>query len=191
MNQAQIESIGLHVASKHEHFVPFAYQCLKGADEFVPTPFDPIINETLDKTFTGEITRLVINIPPRLGKTLRAVQAYVTRGYAINPKSCFVHSSFSNELVQENSVAIRDIINAPDYQTLYPHVSFKEDTNAKGLWKTTLGGTFLAKPAGGTITGFGAGILGQTSFSGALIICLLYTSPSPRDRQKSRMPSSA
>ena len=26
---------------------------------------------------------------------------------------------------------------------------------------------------------------------GALRICLLYTSPSPRDRQKSRMPSSA
>ena len=26
---------------------------------------------------------------------------------------------------------------------------------------------------------------------GAAIICLLYTSPSPRDRQKSRMPSSA
>ena len=26
---------------------------------------------------------------------------------------------------------------------------------------------------------------------GQLVICLLYTSPSPRDRQKSRMPSSA
>ena len=30
----------------------------------------------------------------------------------------------------------------------------------------------------------------QTAISKA-IICLLYTSPSPRDRQKSRMPSSA
>ena len=27
--------------------------------------------------------------------------------------------------------------------------------------------------------------------SGEIYICLLYTSPSPRDRQKSRMPSSA
>ena len=26
---------------------------------------------------------------------------------------------------------------------------------------------------------------------GSIIVCLLYTSPSPRDRQKSRMPSSA
>ena len=29
------------------------------------------------------------------------------------------------------------------------------------------------------------------SVSDHLIVCLLYTSPSPRDRQKSRMPSSA
>ena len=31
----------------------------------------------------------------------------------------------------------------------------------------------------------------MTGFSDYLISCLLYTSPSPRDRQKSRMPSSA
>ena len=33
--------------------------------------------------------------------------------------------------------------------------------------------------------------LGITLLFGALGACLLYTSPSPRDRQKSRMPSSA
>ena len=31
----------------------------------------------------------------------------------------------------------------------------------------------------------------QTKWDGAPSVCLLYTSPSPRDRQKSRMPSSA
>ena len=44
--------------------------------------------------------------------------------------------------------------------------------------------------ATGIIIGFalsGAGFLGAMGIS----ICLLYTSPSPRDRQKSRMPSSA
>ena len=38
------------------------------------------------------------------------------------------------------------------------------------------------------------GIMGYTALGGlaaVLISCLLYTSPSPRDRQKSRMPSSA
>ena len=31
----------------------------------------------------------------------------------------------------------------------------------------------------------------KPKFKGLLTTCLLYTSPSPRDRQKSRMPSSA
>ena len=34
-------------------------------------------------------------------------------------------------------------------------------------------------------------IAGLTTFITMAYICLLYTSPSPRDRQKSRMPSSA
>ena len=34
-------------------------------------------------------------------------------------------------------------------------------------------------------------IVGENTWIGPNVICLLYTSPSPRDRQKSRMPSSA
>ena len=33
--------------------------------------------------------------------------------------------------------------------------------------------------------------MGDNGFSADYNVCLLYTSPSPRDRQKSRMPSSA
>ena len=49
-------------------------------------------------------------------------------------------------------------------------------------------------------TVIGSGIMGETLANGNTAIallgntiatCLLYTSPSPRDRQKSRMPSSA
>ena len=43
--------------------------------------------------------------------------------------------------------------------------------------------TYLAAPVCATLLGeFGAEVIK---------VCLLYTSPSPRDRQKSRMPSSA
>ena len=34
-------------------------------------------------------------------------------------------------------------------------------------------------------------VVGKTATLSRTIVCLLYTSPSPRDRQKSRMPSSA
>ena len=56
---------------------------------------------------------------------------------------------------------------------------------------------YLGVPASGvvttayrTVTDFTA-TSGQTIFTPPSYTCLLYTSPSPRDRQKSRMPSSA
>jgi len=45
----------------------------------------------------------------------------------------------------------------------------RKDAKAKGLWKTQAGGGFLARPAGGAITGFRAGRM-EAGFTGALII---------------------
>lgn len=162
--------VAIAIASDHALFTPFAYNLLKGSNDYISTPFDGIIDRTLNKTFTGEIKRLIINIPPRHSKTLKAVQVYIARGFAINNKSCFVHASYSDKLVSDNSAAVKDIVSHPDYQLLFPHVKIKQDTKAKGLWKTSAGGTLLASPSGGSITGFGAGIIGAESFAGALII---------------------
>ena len=43
----------------------------------------------------------------------------------------------------------------------------------------------------GGIFGIGGGLIAIPALVLMFGICLLYTSPSPRDRQKSRMPSSA
>ena len=50
-----------------------------------------------------------------------------------------------------------------------------------------LGWGFIAQHLGGIADYTGD----ETKVTGAAETCLLYTSPSPRDRQKSRMPSSA
>ena len=52
----------------------------------------------------------------------------------------------------------------------------------------TLGNTFTAGSGGSTAT---VNYTANRLPNGSVITCLLYTSPSPRDRQKSRMPSSA
>lgn len=160
----------IEFAREHKYFSRYATQVLDG-NKHIDTPFDPVINEALDKTFTGEIKRLIVNIPPGYGKTAKAVWAYVARGFAINPTSRFIHASYSDKLVQDNSSKIRDLISHSDYRQLYPYVSFKEDSKAKGLWKTDHGGAFLASSSGGAITGFRAGLVNSKyKFSGAFII---------------------
>ena len=165
----QIERLAVDVASDHGLFTRLSYRALKG-EEILPTPFDDIINNTIDRVFSGEIKNLVVNMPPRKGKTLRFILALAARGFAINPASSFIHSSYSDKLVQENSASIRDIVESEDYRILFPHVDFRKDSNAKGLWKTTVGGSFLASSTGGSITGFGAGKIGAKGFHGCLLI---------------------
>lgn len=127
-----------------------------------------IIARTLDRVISGEIDRLIINVPPGYTKTEEAVIAFIARGIAKNPRARFIHASFSGELVNENSVRIKDVMSSEPYRDMWG-VTFKEDQDAKGLWRTSQGGGLLAKPAGGPITGFRAGLM-EEGFTGALVI---------------------
>ena len=70
---------------------------------------------------------------------------------------------------------IVDSVRAPDLYTGEPPLQ-----SAHNTWKNVK--TDLAYALGPNV---------HRSWTARLHICLLYTSPSPRDRQKARMPSSA
>ena len=154
--------------SHHTLYTKWMFENLEGT--YIPSKFDLIFGETINKVFTGEIKRLIINMPPSIGKTGRGVIALCSMGFAINPQSRFLHISYSNDLVKLNSATIKGVIQSDYYQNLYPNVQLKKDTFAKNLWETTDGGRFKASPSGGSVTGFRAGLIGATEFSGALII---------------------
>lgn len=117
-----------------------------------------LISEALDKVFSGEITRLMINIFPRSGKTELAVKNFIAKGFAVNPASKFIHLTYSNDLALDNSEEIRDdFIQNPEYQKIFPYVKIKKSSTAKNKWYTTAKGGVYAAAAGGAITGFGAG----------------------------------
>jgi predicted phage terminase large subunit-like protein len=131
-------------------------------------PHHRVVCRTLDRVFSGEINRLIVSVPPGYTKTETAVVAFIARGMAKNPRAKFIHASFSGELVNENSVRVKDVMSSEPYQAMWP-IAFKDDQSAKGLWRTTEGGGLLAKPAGGPITGFRAGTMDE-GFTGALVI---------------------
>lgn len=128
-----------------------------------------LITDTLKKVFTGEITRLIINISPGYTKTEKAVINFISQGLAINPKAKFIHGSYSDDLALVNSQTIRDQISMVEYQELYP-MAVREDVSAKKRWFTEQGGGMLAVATGGSITGFRAGRMEKHQFTGALII---------------------
>src|SRR5690606_150598 len=102
-------------------------------------PFHPVMCDTLDRVYRGEIKRLIINIPPGYGKTELAVINFIAHGFAINPRSRFIHASYAEPLALDNSTKVKDILNLAGYQSHWP-VKMRMETNAKGLWRTTAGG---------------------------------------------------
>jgi len=153
--------------ASHLFYQRLFFKELQGAP-FQVGPHHKVLAATLDRVFSGEIKRLIINVPPGYTKTEGAVIAFIARGIAKNPRARFIHASFSGELVNENSVRVKDQLSSEPYRDMWG-VGFKDDQDAKGLWRTDQGGGLLAKPAGGPITGFRAGLMEQ-GFTGALVI---------------------
>lgn len=125
--------------------------------EYVVGEHHKIICNALMDVVRGRTNKLIINIAPRYGKTLLCSQMFIAYGLALNPKSKFLHISYSGSLVSDNSMAVKDVIMSPYYQTLFPEVQFKRNDNTRTKWSTTAGGGEYATSTLGQITGFGAG----------------------------------
>ena len=111
---------------------------------------------TLEQVFNGDIKRLIINIPPRYGKTEIAVKMYISWCLAKNPKSKFIHLSYSDALALDNSSMTREYILSDSFQKIW-QLQLKKDSQSRKKWYTTQGGGVYATASGGAITGFGAG----------------------------------
>ena len=91
------------------------------------------------------------------------------------------------------AVTKRDSI-IKDLSKPFFHLEYLADVEVQGEdERGELGGDGLGGGVGlGGVVGLEGGVgLGGGGDLGRAVTCLLYTSPSPRDRQKSRMPSSA
>lgn len=126
------------------------------------------IAKALQKVWRGESTKLMINIAPRHSKTEMLIH-FIAWSLAINPESNFLYVSLSYDLAVKATSQIKDIIETPFYRKMFG-VELRDDSAAKGNFQTKQGGTVVAVGSGGTLTGFGAGVMGADKFSGAIIL---------------------
>ena len=111
---------------------------------------------------------VIINMPPRSGKTELCIVSFVALGFAVNPASIFMHLSSSDQLVNKNVGAIRKIMQSEAYRMLFPMTQVSN--NGSGSITTTRGGELYAAPFLGQITGFGCGRYNAEGFNGALLV---------------------
>jgi hypothetical protein len=113
--------------------------------------FVKIANALQDVT-DGKIKRLIINIPPRYGKTELAVKCFIAWSLARNPSSKFIHLSYSDDLALDNSSQTKEYIESDAFQRLW-EMKLKKDAQGKKKWFNEAGGGVYATASGGAITG--------------------------------------
>ena len=115
------------------------------------------IFKALQDVVDGKCKRLIINMPPRYGKTETAIKSFISWCFALNPKCRFLHLSYSDMLVNDNSDTVRNIMREDLYTTLFPKSSLASEKGSAKRWKTKAGGELYAVSTQGQVTGFGAG----------------------------------
>lgn len=119
------------------------------------------IFQALESVVDGKCTRLMINMPPRYGKTETVIKAFSSWSFALNPVCKFLHLSYSDLLVTDNSTTIRNIMMEPLYKQLFPDSQLEKEKGSSTRWKTAAGGEFYAVSTQGQVTGFGAGLVDE------------------------------
>ena len=149
-------------------FIKTMFKVTKGAD-FKDNFHQKLICEELEKVVIGKTKRLIINIPPRSGKTYIAVIGFIAWCAGNFPDSEFIHASYSKRLATNNTYQARSLMQHEKYAEIFGKPEFKQDSNAKDEFRTEDGGIFYSTGNDGSITGYGAGKM-RDYFGGCLLV---------------------
>jgi predicted phage terminase large subunit-like protein len=103
--------------------------------------------------------RLTVSMPPRFGKSETIAYLYVAWYLGHNPSHHIMMVTHTAELSDSFGRKVRDLIDTPLYQEIFPHTQVSKDKSAAGNWTTTEGGKYLAIGIGANVAGHGAHLL--------------------------------
>jgi predicted phage terminase large subunit-like protein len=119
-----------------------------------------LLTDKLELVETGHITRLMVFMPPRHGKSETCSIRFPAWYLGRNPQHQIIGCSYAENLAYTFSYAVRETIASPRYQKLWP---LKLDTSGAVRWqladKDNLRASYIAAGVGGGITGEGADCL--------------------------------
>lgn len=129
-----------------------------------------LIARHLEAVERGEITRLMITMPPRHGKSMLASEFFPAWYLGRNPDHYVVTATYAQELADDFGRKVKNQIEDPAFQLIFPGVGLADDSKSAkrfhiegqtGGYEHSLSqrGAFYAVGVGGPLTGRGAHLL--------------------------------
>jgi predicted phage terminase large subunit-like protein len=161
------DRVALYRARLYE-FSRYMFKARRGID-MLENWHQKEICEALERVILGQTKRLIINVPPRSGKTEMAVKCFIAWSLGTFRDSEFIHASYSKRLATANAYDVRAMMQHEAYAAVFPDVQLQDDSKARDEFRTTDGGIVYATGAEGSITGYGASKM-REKFGGAVIV---------------------
>ena len=136
-------------------FVRQAWPILEPTTAFLRNWHIDLVCEYLEAVTAGEIRRLVINLPPRYGKSLLVTILWPVWEWIRHPATRWVFTSYAESLAGQHSQDRRTLLQSPWYCRHWgPRVSLTSPTEASEYWNAQRG-RMLATSVGAAVTGKG------------------------------------
>jgi predicted phage terminase large subunit-like protein len=118
-----------------------------------------LIVDNLEAVERGEISRLIICLPPRHGKSLLATQMFPAWYLGRHPERFIISSSYGQELADDFGRKVRNLVGDALHMAAFPGCKLAQDSTSMRRFNTSAGGSYFAVGRGGPITGRGAHLL--------------------------------
>jgi predicted phage terminase large subunit-like protein len=151
-----------YYALLRQDFYAFIERCfyeLNPTAQFLPNWHLEKMASALEACRRGEITRLIINQPPRSLKSLCVSTAFVAFLLGHDPSSQIICASYGQDLANKHALDCRTIMSSAWYQALFAETRLSAHRQAVQEFTTTRQGCRLSTSVGGVLTGRGADIL--------------------------------
>lgn len=148
----------------HEIIQNGCYHHLSAYADFIkddfqrPDHIQTIINH-LSKVESGEIKRLMINVPPRFGKSYLVSTIFPTWFLGRNPTKNIIFSTYGQSLADDFGRQVRNIVEDDKFNYIFPDVKLSQDSASVKKFAVNKGGIYYAIGAGGSLTGKGGSLI--------------------------------
>lgn len=147
------------LARDFSSFIEKSLATVDPAATYAPNWHIDVIAEHLEAARRGDITRLIINMPPRMLKSQCVSIAWPAWILGHDPSARIMAASYSQSLSIKHSLDCRSVMKAEWYRRLFPKTHLSKEQNEKHKFATTKRGFRFATSVGGTATGEGGNFL--------------------------------
>jgi hypothetical protein len=127
--------------------------------EYQTAKHHKVIAAALEEVEKGKIKRLIINCPPRHGKSQLASRLFPAWYAGRNPDKSVIVATYNENFAADFGRDIRGIMQDPIYNQIFPEVELKTGAAAVDRLETEAGGKVFLAGVGGSLTGRGASLI--------------------------------